>query len=360
MTRAVAALFLALALGACTTPLQQGERLYREGDRLAALETWRDIPETSDDYAAARERIGVVEEEFEQLTQRYKQRARYFEGKDRLAESILNDRLALKLQPEDQATLDRVQELARVLTARKTELKREYREALERGDLAGARGLLGELRSLDPFEPELETEERQFQAALRAEVTRLLAAGRRGIGAGNYAAATMSFEAVLALTPDNESARGYLSYIETVRREGSRPSTEPAAPLAAPERFASDAQIRAEGFYQNGLAAERTKDYYAAIRHYVSALRADDTHRGARGRLTYVRGQLEGKVDYLIDAGRHAFRNEDLQTALDYWRNALLIDPDNERARAYVGRAEKQLENLERLRADPDVAAGPG
>jgi hypothetical protein len=36
----------------------------------------------------------------------------------------------------------------------------------------------------------------------------------------------------------------------------------------------------------------------------------------------------------------------------------LLIDPGNERAQAYAARAVTQLENLERLRSEPDVASG--
>ena len=52
-------------------------------------------------------------------------------------------------------------------------------------------------------------------------------------------------------------------------------------------------------------------------------------------------------------AGRTAFREEDLQSALDLWRRALLVDPRNERVIAYIGRAERQLQNLERLRANP-------
>jgi Flp pilus assembly protein TadD len=63
-------------------------------------------------------------------------------------------------------------------------------------------------------------------------------------------------------------------------------------------------------------------------------------------------------VDVLIEEGRTHFRNEDLQSALDSWRRALFVDPGNERARAYAARAVRQLENLERLRSEPDVASG--
>ena len=90
----IACALLALSWVGCGTPLATGERLYREGDRLAALETWRAIPEDDAGHEKAQERIAVVEEEFHQLVVRYKQRARYFEAKERLAESIVNYRLA--------------------------------------------------------------------------------------------------------------------------------------------------------------------------------------------------------------------------------------------------------------------------
>ena len=62
---------------------------------------------------------------------------------------------------------------------------------------------------------------------------------------------------------------------------------------------------------------------------------------------------MASTVPTLLEAGRDAFRQEDLQSALDHWRLALLVDPDNERIIAYIARAEQQLQNLEQLRADP-------
>ena len=39
--RSAGAFLIAALCAGCTTPLERGERLYREGDRLGALETWR-------------------------------------------------------------------------------------------------------------------------------------------------------------------------------------------------------------------------------------------------------------------------------------------------------------------------------
>jgi len=347
----------ALALAGCTTPLATGERLYREGDRLAALETWRSVPQNSAEYEHARERITVVEEEFNRLVIRYKQRARYYEGKGRLAESVLDYRLALKLQPDDEETMAHVQSLTREVATRKVEFRREYRQAFGAGDLGAAREQLESLRVLDPFDPDVQADERRLHDALRLAVSHELDAGRRQFMAGNHTRARQHFGEVLGLDPDNETARGYVSYIATIQRE--RESAAPAVGFASQEGFASDVQIRAEGFYQNALAAQHRGEFYAAIRYDQRALEADPKHAAAQQHLRAMRQRLAGSVGELIEAGRDAYRDEDLQTALELWSRAVLVDPGNRRAQAYLERARRQLQNLERLRSEPDVAS-PG
>ncbi len=350
----LAALPCALLAAACTTPLELGERRYHEGDRLAALRIWRAVPADSSQHARAQRRIAEVEAEFERLVVQYKQRGRYFERRDRLAESILSYRLALELQPGDVATLEHVQDLARALATRERELRGHYADAVATGDLARARELLGRLRLLDPLDPELETGNRQLATALRSEIERLVRAGRSAFAAGNHAAAERAFRGVLALDPQDESARGYLSYIATIRGVGGRPGAPPSS--FDPAAFATEAGIRAEGFHQNSLAAEQQGDLYAAIRQELLALEVDAGHAAAREHLAALRRRLAPEIERLIEAGRTAFRNEDLSSALESWRQVLLIDPENERTRAYVARAERQLQNLERLRAGPAEA----
>jgi len=348
---------LAAALGAalitivsCATPIAEGERSYREGDRLGALETWRRIPVDDSSYAQAQARIGEVEREFHQLVVRYKQRGRYFESRERLAESILNYRLALKLQPDDHETLAHVQALSRVLAERRRETLAEFQLHLEALELASARTSLSTLRELDPFDPELEIEARQFEQVLEEEVNRQMEAGRTGFNTGHLARAGKAFRRVIDLDPGNESAQGYLSYVEAIRAAGGAYSPGSLQLATLP---GSQEEIRAEGFHRNAVAAERAGDPYAAIRYEMSALEAHPQHAGARRHLTQLREQLAGEVDELIESGRVHYLQEDLQSALDQWRKVLLIDPDNERAAEYVERANRLLENLERLRSDP-------
>lgn len=363
--RALAAATLLLA--ACTTPLEAGEQRYRSGDRLGAVDVWRQIPSDSHQHATAQQRIVAVEDEYQKLVARYEQRGRYFERKGRLAEAILSWRIVVKLAPGDAATLAHVQDLSRQLATRKAELDAGFRSALEQGRLADARASVEELRRLDPFDPAAESGERAVSEALGAEVERLLAAGRRGFSSGDYTQATEQLRAVLALEPENESAQGYLSYIALVR-ESERTRPAPAPPVGGrsmaradpPQLRATDTEIRAEGFHQNALAAERAGDGYAAIRHDLRALSASPGHARAREHLAKLRARLASEVPGLIDAGRAAFQQEDLQSALDQWRRALLVEPDNERAAQYSVRAEKLLQNLEQLRAEPEPARAVG
>jgi hypothetical protein len=357
VNRAFLSLLLLLPLGfalACTTPQAVGERLYREGDRLGALEAWRAIPDSSFEYGQAQERIAVVEEESDGLVIRYKQRARYFEGKERLAESILDYRLALKLQPDDSESLAHVQELARTLAELKTLLSEQYDAALAKSDLATARVHLDEQRRLDPFDPTLETEQRALNDAIRPAVTLGLAAGRRLFIAGDLDSAKQRFHSVLELAPSNESAQGYISYISTIQREREAENAR-SATFASRQSFPSKVEIDAEGSYQNALEAERRGDLYGAIREDVQALDTYPQHANAKQHLKNIRRRLSGSSGALIEAGRQAYREENLQKALEIWSLVLLIEPDNQRAHAYSDRAQHQLQNLERLRSEPDL-----
>ena len=80
------------------------------------------------------------------------------------------------------------------------------------------------------------------------------------------------------------------------------------------------------------------------------------SHRIAGVHLSNLRSRLPS-VENLIEAGRDHYQQEDLEAALEQWRNALLIEPGNTQALEYVARAERLLENLERLREEPGVNA---
>ena len=235
IARAAVAL-CALALADCASSGETGELLYSAGDLHGAIESWR-----AADPKAFAPRIAAVEQELEARVQRYIANAQVLEREGRIAEALLDYRLALELRPDDAANLAHIQQLARDALTQRTALLDAYREVRARGDLAAAEPALEKLRRLDPFEPAYQSEEIRLRAAIAEE--------RRA------------------------------------RRERAR--------------------------------AART-----------------------------------AQVESLVEAGRAAFGDEQLETALELWRRALLIDPENERVQAYIARAERQLETLEQLRAE--------
>jgi tetratricopeptide (TPR) repeat protein len=349
----LAVLLIGLWLLACATPLELGERRYQEGDPLAALAIWRDVDRDSFEYEAAQRRVGEVEQEFGQLVRYYKKRASYYEERGRLAESVLNYRLALKLQEEDHATLEHVQELVRRLAAEREAERKTMRESFARGDLAGARAALQRLRKLDPFSPETTNDARQLEAALGTEIERRLAQGRRGFSAGSYDVAEQAFRSALELDPSNETAQGYLSFIDRIREQEREAALARGGLIEPREVRASDVEIRAEGLFRNALAAEQKGEPFDAIRWDIRALRADPRHARASRHLAGLRSRMQPDVAGLLESGRRKFQQEDLQAALDLWRRALLIDPNNTEATEYAKRAEQLLENLDRLRGAP-------
>ncbi len=351
--RVLAAALVGATLLGCTTPLELGERRYREGEPLAALAIWRGIENDAFEYEAAQRRVAEVEQEFGQLVRYYKKRAVYYEERGRLAESVMNYRLALKLQQDDAATLAHVQGLARRLTSERETERQQLRERFAQGDLAGAHGALLRLRTLDPFSPETTNDARQLEAALAAEIDRRLARGRRGFSSGDHVAAELAFRSALELDANNETAQGYLSFIERIREQERETAAVRQLSADPQEVRASDTEIRAEGLFRNALAAEQKNERFDAIRWDIRALRADPRHARARRHLATLRASMQPEVPGLLESGRRKFQQEDLQAALDLWRRALLIEPGSTEAREYAARAELLLENLDRLRGAP-------
>ncbi len=337
-----------LSLG-CATAYDRGETLYSQGDVAGALAVWRGIPETSREYPRAHARLETLETELASSLARYEKRAQFFEGEGRLAEAVLYYRLALKLDPERPATLERVQKLFRELHSQKDAERKRLASALAAGNLRDANASAEKLSRLDPFDPAIQIEVRQVYAETGAQVLRSLEDGKRAYALGDRAGASAAFSRALELDPQNEAALGYLSYIRRYDQDVASADRKPRSGGAPPPPTLSSQEILAEGHFRAGQQAEERGDPYAALQEYISALRVDDKHAGARRRLTLLRQELAPRVPALYEQGKHYFQDEDLEKALAVWRDALLIAPDDQRTRENVDRAERILSRLEEI-----------
>ncbi len=345
------AICAALLAASCVSPLEQGERLYREGDRQAALRSWESIPQRNAEHGKAHERIEEVKLEQAQLIDRYLRRARYFERHKRLAESLLNYRLALRLQ-YDEPTMAHVQELARTLVASKKQHWRAFDVAFEAQELAEAQKTLELLEIADPFDTQLTLKKSLLEEALTKRVDAILSRGRRSFSDGAHNKAEAAFNEVLELDPTNETALGLISYIEDIRQT-ERGTNGKQGRVALSKLDFTKAGVEAEGLYQNAIASEQRNDPYAAIDYDIRALKANPKHEKAKKHLARLRKELTPRLEELVEQGRSAFSDEDLEAALENWNKALLINPDDDRVKGYTERAENLLQELERLRATP-------
>jgi tetratricopeptide (TPR) repeat protein len=350
---------LLIALG-CAQAYDRGERLYSQGDVAGALSVWRSIPEGDREYARAHARLETIEAELASSLQRYEKRAQFFESEGRLAEAVLYYRLALKLDPDRLATLERVQKLFRELHVQEDVERKRLAAALTAGNLRQANESAEKLSRLDPFDPGIQIEVRQVYAETGAQVLRSLEDGKRAYALGDRSGARAAFERALELDPQNEAALGYLSYIRRYDQEvadedkerhvaRAAPSGERGGGGAPPPPTLSSQEILAEGHFRAGQQAESAGEPYRALEEYIEALRIDDKHAGARARLVSLRQELSPRLPQLYEQGKRFFQDEDLEQALAVWREALLIAPDDQRTKENVDRAERILSRLEEI-----------
>jgi len=346
-TRWISALALAGLFGsACVGPLERGESLYRQGDVRGAIELWRAVPEDDPAHAQVDERLAIVRSEFEKLLVRYEKRGSFFEKEGRLAEAVLDYRLALELDPERPELLDRVQVLVRRLDKEKRAERAALQKALDSSRLVRVKRHADRLAVLDPFDPSLQIEIRRARAATGGRILSHLETGKRAYAAANHIAARAAFKSALALDENNQTALGYLSFIrrfDELELEGE----PPPPPISLP-----DHEILAEGHFRAADIAEQSGRSFRALKEYDSALVLNPDHKRARAASEALRRKLTPQVDELYVVGARYFKDEDLQNALRVWQRLLLINPEHERTRENVARAERMLTRLEELRTD--------
>jgi tetratricopeptide (TPR) repeat protein len=330
-------------LGACVSPLERGEQFYRQGDVRGAIELWRTVEESHRDYEQIRERLNVVEEQFDRTLKRYEKRALFFESEGQLAEAVLYYRLALKMDPDRAHLLERTQRLVRELAREEAKERAALEAALDSGDLDGASVHAAALARLNPFDPALQLEVRQVRAGIGEQVLRHLEEGRRHYAAGDREKARRAFLTVLALDPRNQSALGYLSYIKQFEALEAEQKIPPA-PASISRK-----EILAEGHYRSARTAEDSGELFWALSEYSAALSLNESHEDARRRLETLRARLKPQVPELYELGKRYFQDEDLHNALRAWRRVLLIEPGNQRTRENVERAERILTRLEEI-----------
>jgi predicted Zn-dependent protease len=79
-------------------------------------------------------------------------------------------------------------------------------------------------------------------------------------------------------------------------------------------------------------------------------LKEDPRHAGAKKLLRKVDSRLKSYIENLLAAGDRLYREGEIEGAKATWRAVLSLDPQEQRAREKIERAQRVLDNLESLR----------
>ncbi|RMF42881.1 MAG: hypothetical protein D6751_11370 [Deltaproteobacteria bacterium] len=306
------------------------DKALDRGDIQAAVEAYRAALAIDPDNPGARagyEKADALLDSLVSEELRWARRARQANQRARAASHYLKA-LALREKPEIRQEFELFQKENDQLIS---ELAERCEAALARGDLRAARQLWQKLRQLAPESMPA----RRLGEALRTTVSlrtneRLEQAGRQ-LEDGSFDLALASYRAVLELDPENREAQAGIIRVRGAMKNRLSELLVQAESAIGAGRYADADKL---------LARTRTLDPYnsrvRSLTKRLSSLRRSGlTPEDAR------RLYLEG-ID-LYTRGQY-------RQAISAWQQVLTLDPNHERARSNIAKAERKLAQIESIR----------
>lgn len=244
---------------------------------------------------------------------------------------------ALQVAPGDSisvAGLERCRTESNRRAARSAELRSRFEAGLNAftaGRLEEARSSFEALLAVHPQDEEARAMLVRTQDAITRRAEALIGDARRDLAAGALDEARRDLERARALDP---RAAGLVAAEAALKRAAAGTGSEPSAPPPAPARALTGAERREVAeLYQRGLTAMQAGNTDVAIRYWELVWEKAPDYQNVRQSL---------KQEYLA-RGMESFAAGNLTEAVRQWENALRMDPRDERARAYLSRAQEHL-----------------
>jgi len=250
----------------------------------------------------------------------------------------------------------------------------EARSLEERGALQDAIAIYKEIAASDPnntlARQRLRAAERKLESAVFLEIQ----TGDSLKALQRYESAKVSYERALAMDPENADVRFRLDSLNVILKDDISATLGRAdAHLArgrysqaeqeyevvlrrdpgnsrAREGLATLRRIENQRLFESGKAAYEEGQYEQALPIFETVLRQDTRHAEAKRYLELTRKALTPVVDAHFRAGLQQYLVEHYEEALEEWRKALRIDPENEAILGYAQRAEEKIKALEKLK----------
>jgi len=344
---------LLLVFPACTPRLQprpvsplyeQGASLFQKGEILEAIKVWEKVGVNDPGHEQASLMISMANSILNELVSVHLQYGATLEKEGRLAEAWQEYHRAALLDTRREDAREKMKQVEQILSPL---VGYHLRQGLDL-ELAGKiREALQEFRLVQTFDPDNEKAREsiaRLQERLDSQAETHYSAGVEHFRKGYLRRARTEMMAALELKPGHAGAKSYLEAIERRLSEGEGETgvspNEPPATLRLKER-----KWRLQRLMGNG-------DWLEARREARTLVELDPHDQEARRWLSLCRSRCQEKADYLFQQGIRHFQEEDLEAAIEAWRQVLLFEEDHRKAKEYLERASVMREKIRRIRQE--------
>ncbi len=321
--------------------LARGTTAQANGDMVAAARIFAAIPATDPDHAAAQKALEAVQPDVTAIAQSWLRQVdrnikqERFQAASKRLEYLFNnfhlDETTRQAVEERLVVADQGVAGAR---ANLEELDKQAAPLVAAGDHAGA---LKTLRRASTLARDVAPDSLLDRERLIAALEQRLAVTAKTV------------EAPAPPPPEKRSKK---------RRRGEKeaaaavPATAASASAAAPadeaESEATTEANRLRDLLEEAQAFLENKAYFNAIVDFMRVRELDRGNDAARAALTQLEPKRQELVQQYLETANRYFLQQDLESAVPYFRRVMLLEPDNEQAK-------KGLEmhyNLERIRRE--------
>ena len=227
---------------------------------------------------------------------------------------------------------------------------------------------------IDPRQTSADSELASVQQKVRLYVQQLLIAGDSLKSRHEISRARKSYELVLELDPENDSASVRIDELENLSKENVRSMLSKARSLLRKGQF-DDAQKefvrvlsndpentqarsglhsiavrRRDEALAKGKAAYDSGDFFDALQIFLDIIQKDENNKDAANMIEKTRDALRSDVDRLFKTGLQFYIKEDFKSAIAAWDKLLMIQPQDSSTLEYRKRAEEKLKALEQFK----------
>ncbi|RMH61175.1 MAG: hypothetical protein D6678_04000 [Zetaproteobacteria bacterium] len=298
------------------------------------------IPRSNSDYSRAQILLRKrIEPARKKLLNEYLARAKKAETSERWADALhaYEQAEALSLQPSALESKRQAMEL-KLRAYRFTQLLRQRRE--EDRVLLGTLETMDNLRGLDANDPVIEREKKQRLSLLEERARQARRAARRYLDEGLPEMAYIAIESYLRLDPDSERGQHLrakiLSAMPKAIKVPDEARHEPVKKRLAVHKPLSKKQI--EALLRKGQLLEA---------HKAALVYRRNGGKGGDKLLRHIEQRMDRQASAAYDAGRKAFQQEQLGRAIQFWRQAVALKPDQREYVEALRRAQLLKERLD-------------